>query len=63
MVFISIAFVLVNFIVFIIQIVSIDVDTTVVIIICSVIVGIVVIPLLGFLIFHFYLLISGRNTR
>jgi hypothetical protein len=38
-------------------------DTTVVIIVGSIAVGIILIPLFGFLIFHIYLVLSGKTTR
>lgn len=40
-----------------------SVDSNVAIIIASVAIGLVALPLLGFLIFHIYLAVSGRTTR
>ena len=40
-----------------------NVDATIVIIIGSVAVGIIAVPLFGFLIFHIYLSLSGKTTR
>lgn len=40
-----------------------EVDTTVAIIICSVVFGVIALPMLGFLIFHVYLSIRGKTTR
>ncbi len=40
-----------------------EVNSTLIIIICSVAMGIIAIPLIGFLIFHIYLAITGKTTR
>lgn len=40
-----------------------QVDSTVVIVICSVVVGIIGVPLLIFFIFHLCLIIQGKTTR
>jgi hypothetical protein len=40
-----------------------SVNSVVLIVICSVVVGIIALPLLGFFIFHIYLVITGRTTR
>ena len=53
----------VNVIVFAIANAGSEVNSTVVIIICSVAVGIIAIPLLGFFIFHIYLAVTGKTTR
>jgi palmitoyltransferase ZDHHC9/14/18 len=53
----------VNVIVFAISNTGEEINQTVIIIICSVIVGVIAIPLLGFFIFHLYLAISGHTTR
>lgn len=39
------------------------VNSTIVIIVCSVVVGIIGLPLLGFFIFHIYLSCTGKTTR
>ena len=61
-VFCSITMAGVNLVVFFIA-QSGDVDSTVAIIICSVVGGILLIPMLGFLIFHIYLSLRGKTTR
>ena len=53
----------VNMIVFSIANAGKEVNETLVIVICSVAVGIIAIPLLGFFIFHIYLAITGKTTR
>ena len=53
----------VNVVVFAMSNVGTEVNSTVVIVICSVAVGIIAIPLLGFFIFHIYLAITGNTTR
>jgi hypothetical protein len=40
-----------------------SVNSVVLIVICSVVVAIIALPLLGFFIFHLYLVITGRTTR
>lgn len=60
---IALILMIVNLIVFGIQNAGSQVDSTIIIIICSVGVGIVVIPLLAFFFFHLYLSCSGRTTR
>lgn len=40
-----------------------QVNSIVIIVVCSVIVGIIALPLIGFFIFHLYLVITGRTTR
>lgn len=40
-----------------------QVNATIVIVICSIVVGLIAIPLIGFLIFHVYLSCTGRTTR
>lgn len=54
---------LVNVIVFSISNAGNEVNSTIVIIICSVAVGIIAIPLIGFFIFHIYLAATGNTTR
>ena len=39
------------------------VNSTIVIVICSVVVGVLALPLLGFFIFHIYLSCTGKTTR
>lgn len=58
----SISILIVNLVVFMLGKQS-NIDPTIVIIIGSIAVGVIVLPLLGFLIFHFYLTFSGRTTR
>lgn len=40
-----------------------SINSTLAIIICSVVFGIIAIPMLGFLIFHCYLSLKGKTTR
>lgn len=54
---------LLNLIMFGMEKMGSKVDAVVVIIICSVVVGIIGIPLLIFFVFHLCLIISGKTTR
>jgi hypothetical protein len=54
---------IVNIVVFAIDKAGSKVDSTIVIIICSVAAGIIGVPLLGFFIFHLYLIFTGKTTR
>ncbi len=40
-----------------------NIDPTIVIIIGAIAVGVIVVPIFGFLIFHFYLTFTGKTTR
>ncbi len=40
-----------------------SVDSTLAIVICSIVFGIVALPMLGFLVFHLYLALKGKTTR
>jgi hypothetical protein len=62
-VMISIASIIINMVVFAIFQNGSTIDSTVIIIVSSVIFGIIAIPLLGFLIFHIYLSLTGNTTR
>lgn len=59
----SLAAAIVNAIVFFLTQDNSSVDSTLAIIICSIVFGIVALPMLGFLIFHLYLAIRGKTTR
>jgi hypothetical protein len=59
----SIATAVVNLIVYFLAVSGSGVDSTIAIIICSVVLGIIAVPLLGFLIFHIYLSLTGKTTR
>ena len=61
-VFCSVAIAAVNVVVYFISQDG-EVDSTVAIIICSIVGGILLIPMLVFLIFHVYLSIRGKTTR
>lgn len=39
------------------------VDSTIAVIVCAVVLGIVALPMFGFLVFHVYLSLTGRTTR
>ena len=52
-----------NMIVFSVANAGKEVNETLIIVICSVSVGIIALPLLGFFIFHIYLAITGKTTR
>lgn len=58
----SIGIAVVNVIVYFISLGG-SVDSTIAIIICSVVLGVLALPLFGFLVFHCYLSLSGRTTR
>ena len=53
----------VNMIIFSVANAGKEVDQTLIIVICSVVVGVIAIPLLGLFIFHIYLAITGKTTR
>ena len=53
----------VNVIVFAMANTGSEINSTVVIVVCSVAVGIIAIPLIGFFVFHIYLSASGKTTR
>lgn len=59
----SICMTILNFVVFIISRGGSQVDILIVIIIGSIVGALVALPLLGFLIFHLYLFLSGKTTR
>lgn len=59
----SLVTLVVNLIIFGINVAGTTVNSLVVIIICSVAAGIVGVPLAGFLIFHIFLVLTGRTTR
>jgi hypothetical protein len=61
-VMISMVILVVNIVVFSMS-KSQDVSPTLVIIVCSVAGGCIGLPLLGFLIFHIYISVSGNTTR
>lgn len=52
-----------NIIIYIMQKSGSEVNSTVIVIVCAVAVGVIAVPLLGFFIFHLYLAITGRTTR
>jgi hypothetical protein len=54
---------LLNLILYGIEMMGSSIDTKVVIIICSIVVGVIGIPLLIFFIFHICLTITGKTTR
>jgi predicted permease len=58
----SIVMLIVNLVVYMLAKNS-DVDPTVVIVVSSVAVGLIAVPLFGFLIFHLYVSFTGRTTR
>jgi hypothetical protein len=58
----SITILIVNLVIFLLGRQA-SINPTVVIIIGSIAVGIIVVPLFGFLIFHIYISISGRTTK
>jgi hypothetical protein len=62
-VFCSIGMSILNLVVYMINLGGSSVNTTVVIIICSVVFGVIAIPMFGFLIFHIYLSVTGKTTR
>lgn len=53
----------VNLIIFAMQKAGSSVNSTVLIIVCAVAVGLIAIPLFGFFIFHLYLMFTGKTTR
>ncbi len=54
---------IINLVVYFLSVNGSSIDSTVAIIICSVILGILAVPMLGFLIFHVYLSFTGKTTR
>jgi hypothetical protein len=59
----SISTAIVNLVVFFINQGGSQVNSTVAIIICAVVLGIVALPMLVFLVFHIYLSVTGKTTR
>lgn len=59
----SLAAAIINAIVYLIGKGGNSVDSTVAVIICSVVFGVIAIPMLVFLVFHIYLSIKGKTTR
>jgi thiol:disulfide interchange protein len=54
---------IINLVVYFISQGGSQVNSTVVIIICSVVLGVLALPMLGFLVFHVYLSLTGKTTR
>jgi hypothetical protein len=52
-----------NIVIFAIKKSGSNMNATVIIIVCSVAVGVIAVPLIGFLLFHIFLLIRGSTTR
>lgn len=59
----SVVTAVVNLIVYFLTVKGSSCDSTVPIIICSVVLGIIGIPMLAFLVFHIYLSLAGKTTR
>jgi hypothetical protein len=59
----SMATAVINLVVYFLAAGGSAVDTTIAIIICSVVLGIIALPMFGFLVFHLYLSLTGRTTR
>jgi hypothetical protein len=59
----SLATAIVNLVVFFLSAGGTAVNSTVAIIICSVVLGIIGLPMLCFLVFHVYLSLTGKTTR
>lgn len=62
-VFISMVLFIINMVVFLIGKTTKNVDPTAIIIIISIVAAVIGIPILVFLIFHLYLLITKKTTR
>jgi len=60
---VSIALILVNLIIFLLSKTGSAVNSNIAVIVCSVIIGGMILVLLGFLIYHVYLICSGKTTR
>jgi hypothetical protein len=59
----SICTAIINVVVFLINQNGSTINSTVAIIICSVVFGVIALPMLVFLVFHIYLSITGKTTR
>lgn len=59
----SICTAIINIVVFLINQNGSTINSTVAIIICSVVFGVIALPMLVFLVFHIYLSITGKTTR
>lgn len=54
---------LLNVIIYVVNKAGTSINKTAIIIVCSIVVSLIAIPLLGFFIFHVYLILTGRTTR
>ena len=59
----TIVMAIINLVVYFLSLNGSNIDSTVAIIICSVVLGIIAVPMMGFLIFHIYLSLTGKTTR
>lgn len=59
----SISTAIINLVVFFLSQGGSEINSTVAIVICAVVLGIVALPLLAFLVFHVYLALTGKTTR
>jgi uncharacterized Tic20 family protein len=60
---IAIVVILVSLIMFLIGKIGSAVNSTIAVIVCSAIIGVMVLVLTGFLLYHVYLICSGKTTR
>lgn len=59
----TIVMAIINLVVYFLSLNGSNIDSTLAIIICSVVLGIIAVPMMGFLIFHIYLSLTGKTTR
>ncbi len=59
----TIVMAIINLVVYFLSLNGSSIDSTVAIVICSVVLGIIAVPMMGFLIFHIYLSLTGKTTR
>ncbi len=59
----TIVMAIINLVVYFLSLNGSNIDSTVAIVICSVVLGIIAVPMMGFLIFHIYLSLTGKTTR
>ena len=59
----TIVMAIINLVVYFLSLNGSNINSTVAIVICSVVLGIIAVPMMGFLIFHIYLSLTGKTTR
>lgn len=59
----TIVMAIINLVVYFLSLNGSNINSTVAIVICSAVLGIIAVPMMGFLIFHIYLSLTGKTTR